>query len=143
MSVPIVYVDRSAVREGQLGKLKQAVEGLAAFVETQVPRVISYNVCFDQEGTRMTIIHVHHDSASLQTLMDRAGPLFPEFAPLIELLSIEVYGEPSGAVMEQLRKKSQMLGDARLEVHAPHAGFARAAEAGTHPDRQVSSVDTH
>lgn len=133
MSDPIVYVDRSEIQEGQLEKLKQAVEQLVEFVEIHVPQVITYNVFFNREQTHMTIIHVHHDSDSLQALMDSAGPLFPQFEPLIDLLSIEVYGAPSEAVMERLRKKAKLLGDATLEVHESHAGFARSQELNPTP----------
>ncbi len=133
MTDPIIYIDRSEIQEGQLEKLKQEVEKLADFVEIHVPQVIAYNVYFNQEETRMTIIHAHHDSDSLQALMDSAGPLFPQFEPLIDLLSIEVYGTPSEAVMERLRKKAKMLGDATLEVHKSHAGFARSLQMNPAP----------
>lgn len=129
MSRPIVYIDRSEVREGRFEELQDAVAELADFVARNVPQVITYNAYFDPNRTHMTIIHVHHDPTSLLTLMDRAGPLFPKFAPLIDLLTIEVYGEPGEAVMERLRKKAKSLGDATLQVHGWHAGFVHVPEA--------------
>jgi hypothetical protein len=73
----------------------------------------------------MTVMHVHADSASLEHHMNVAGPLFPRFAPLIRLLTIDVYGEPSEPVMHRLRLKARELGGATVEVHALHAGFSR------------------
>lgn len=66
MSEPIVYVDTSEIRPGKLEQLEPAMKELAAFVEANEPRIISYNVYFNPDATRMTVMHVHPDSASLE-----------------------------------------------------------------------------
>ena len=76
MSQPLVYVDTSAVREGALEQLKHAIGELANFVEENEPQLISYNVYFSEDGTQMSVVHVHADSASLDYHMDVAGPRF-------------------------------------------------------------------
>ena len=75
----------------------------------------------------MNVIHVHRDSVSLEYHMEVAGPLFAPFAPLIHLLSIDVYGRPADAVVEQLHHKARSLGDATVQVHPLHSGFVRLA----------------
>ena len=127
MSDQIVYVDRSEIREGRLEDLKKAMKELAQFVEANEPRLVGYNVYFDEGGTRMTVIHVHRDSESLEFHMNVAGPLFPRFADLVRLRSIDVYGRPSDAVARQLQRKADMLGGATVTVYGHHAGFARLA----------------
>jgi quinol monooxygenase YgiN len=129
MSDHIVYVDQSEVREGRLEDLKTAMKELAHFVEANEPRLVSYDVYFDDGGTRMTVIHVHHDSESLEFHMNVAGPLFAPFAELVRLSSIDVYGRPTDAVLRQLQHKAEMLGGATVTVHGHHAGFARLASA--------------
>jgi len=57
--------------------------------------------------------------------MKVAGPAFPKFAEFIKLLTIDVYGKLSDDLVEQLRKKAQMLGTGTVVVHELHAGFAR------------------
>ena len=57
--------------------------------------------------------------------MKTAGPLFPGFAPFIELLKIDVYGKPTERLVEQLRQKARTLGSGSVAVHVLHAGFAR------------------
>ena len=125
MSEPIVYIDSSEIREGKLEELKTAMNGLVEFVEANEPRLIAYNVFFKEDGTRMTVVHVHPDSASLGFHMKVAGPLFPKFAEFIRLLTIDVYGKPSDDLVEQMRQKAQMLGNGTVLVHELHAGFAR------------------
>src|SRR3990172_5792881 len=104
MSGPIVYVDTSEIRDGKLGTLKTAMNELAQFVEANEPELVAYNVYFDEDNTQMTVIHVHRDTASLEFHMSVAGPLFPKFAEFIKLLTIDVYGQPSDQLVEQLRQ---------------------------------------
>ena len=47
MLQPIIYVDASAIRSGKLQQLGDAMKDLAAFVETNVPRLISYGFFLD------------------------------------------------------------------------------------------------
>jgi len=125
MSEPIVFVDSSDVREGKLEELKAAINGLVDFVESNEPRPIAYNVYLNESGTRMTVVQVHPDSASMEFHMKVAGTAFPRFAELIRLSAMDVYGEPSADLLEQLHRKVRMLGNAPVVVHERHAGFAR------------------
>jgi hypothetical protein len=121
----LVYVDTSEVREGALEELKSAVEELVDFLDANVPRVISYNVYFSDDGGLMTVVHIHPDSASLESHMDVGGPAFRRFADLLTLSSIRVYGEPSEKALRQLQDKAQLLGCRDVSVHGQHAGFSR------------------
>jgi quinol monooxygenase YgiN len=119
----IVYIDHSEVRDGRLDELKAAIKELAEFVKAKEPRIIAYNVYFTEGGKRMTVIHIHPDSASLEFHMKVAGPEFPKFADFVRMLTINIYGEINEGLLEQLRKKAQMLGNATVVVHGFHAGF--------------------
>ena len=123
MSHPIVYIDESTIREGKRPELEPAVEHLVAFVEANVPQLISYGVFLDEN--RMTVVAVHADSASLEFHMDVGAAEFRKFADLLDLTRIDVYGGISDAVRDRLRQKAEMLGNAAIGVHARHAGFAR------------------
>ncbi len=125
MSDPIVFVDSSEIREGKLAELKTAIKDLVEFVESNEPRPIAYNVYLDERGTRMTVVQVHPDSASMEFHMQVAAPAFAKMVQLIRLSTMDVYGKPSDAVLEALRRKVQLLGNATVVVHDLHAGFAR------------------
>jgi hypothetical protein len=100
---------------------------LADFVEANEPRIIAYNVYFNDEGTRMTVVHVHADSASFEYHMEVAGPLFRRLAEFVTLSAIHIYGEPSEKVVKQSREKAQMLGRGAVVVEPLFAGFNRFA----------------
>jgi hypothetical protein len=123
----LVYIDTSEVREGALDELKSAIGELVQFIDANVPRAIAYNVYFNDDGTRMTVVHVHPDSASLENHLEVGGPAFRRFTDLLTLSSIRVYGEPSKKVLTQLEGKAQLLGCRDVSVHGHHAGFSRLA----------------
>jgi len=125
MSDAIVYVDTSDVREGALEELKAAIRELVDFIDANEPRIIAYNVYFTDDGSRMTVVHVHPDSASLEYHMEVAGPVFRQFVELVTLSSIHVYGETSEKLLKQLHEKARLLGRDAVVVPALHAGFTR------------------
>jgi hypothetical protein len=128
MSEPIVYIDRSTIREGKLEQVKAAIVELVAFIEAKEPQLVSYSFHLDEEERRMTVVAVHPDSASLELHMSVGGPAFRKFADWIDMSGIEIYGEPSEAVLNLLRQKAQMLGrSGSVLVHKPHAGFSRVS----------------
>ena len=123
----IVYIDISEVREGALDELKAGIKDLADFIEANEPQLTAYNVYFSNDGTRMTVVSVHPDSASLEYHLDVASPLFRRFVDLVTLSSIHIYGEPSETALERADAKARLLGGAAAEVEALHAGFTRLA----------------
>src|SRR5688500_17997741 len=126
----IVYVDTAEVREGALEELEEGMKELVGFVEANEPRLLAYNVYFSDDGTRMSVVHLHPDSASLEYHMEVAGPFFRRFAGLVTLSSINVYGAASDGLLAQLQEKARLLGRGTVEVEALHAGFTRFAPPG-------------
>ena len=125
MSGSLVYIDVSEVKEGSLDRLEGAIEELAGFIEANVPDVLAYNVFLSEDGTQMTVVHVHAEAESLERHLITAGPVFRKFSDLLTLRSIRVYGEPSERAVELQREKASMLGSGDVTVLRPRAGFSR------------------
>jgi hypothetical protein len=125
MAGPLVYLDTSEVREGALESIRGAIDDLVAFIERNEPDLLAYGVYLSDNGKRMTVVHVHMDTASLEYHLEVGGPAFKPFTELITLSTIEVYGEPSERAIEQLRDKARMLGSGRVVIHPPAGGFTR------------------
>jgi hypothetical protein len=126
MSEHIFYIDRSEILDGKLEALKEGINELVEFVDAREPQLISYGFFINEEDARMTVVAIHPDSASLEFHMEIAGPAFRKLAGFIRLMTIEVYGRPSGKALTQLRQKAEMLGkDGSVVVQQAHAGFAR------------------
>lgn len=101
------------------------MKDLSAFVEANMPRLISYGFYLDGDQDRMTVVAVHPDSESLEYHLETGAAEFRKFEVLIDLLRIEVYGRVSSAVLERLQRKAQTLGRGTVAVHNFYAGFAR------------------
>jgi hypothetical protein len=123
------------VREGALEELKRGIKRLVEFVDANEPRLIAYDVYLNDDGSQMTVVHLHPDSASLEHHMDVAGPLFRSLADLVTLTSIRVYGEPSEKALRQLHDKARLLGSGGVTVCALEAGFSRFGRAAAGPTR--------
>ena len=126
-SEPIVYIDHSDVRDGSLQELKAGVRRLVEFIDAREPQLISYGFYIDEAASKMTVVAVHPDSASLELHMDVGGAEFRKLGHLLTLTSIECYGRPSERALEQLREKAATLGDSGSVVSIGRfAGFTRA-----------------
>jgi hypothetical protein len=124
LSDVIVYVDHSRVRPGKRAELDRGIEGLVAFVDRHQPQLLTYGFYF--AGDEMAVVGVHPDASSLERHLEVGAPEFAKLAHLIDLRSIEVYGEPTPAVLALLRAKAEMLGDAgSVVVKHRQAGFSR------------------
>jgi quinol monooxygenase YgiN len=122
---PIVVVDTSEVLEGRLEDVKAAFHELVQFVEANEPDAIGYWMYLNEDGSSMTIVQVHPDSASMEFHMKVAGPAFAKLKAMLRLRSMDVYGQPSEELLAQLQQKARMLGDASVTVHELHRGFSR------------------
>ena len=125
MYEPLVSIDSSEIREGKLEELKSAMKELVEFVKANEPRPIAYEVYLNEDGTKVTVVQIHPDSASMELHMKVAAPEFAKFTDLVMLQAMDVYGTPTEALLEQLRSKVQLLGKGTVTVHELHAGFAR------------------
>jgi len=126
MSESIVYIDCSEIRAGKLEDVKEAIAQLVLFVNEHEPQLISYGIFIAEDSSTMSVVAVHPDSASMEFHLEIGGPEFRKFAELIDLRSIDVYGQPGDAVLNQLQQKAEMLGEnGRVLVHGVVSGFAR------------------
>jgi hypothetical protein len=124
---PIVYIDSSEILDGNLDEVRSLMDELVLFVYANEPQLISYDFFLTEDGTRMTVVAIHPDSASMELHMDIGGPGFRKFTGLIRLLTIDVFGEISESARERLHDKAEMLGSGIVTVHKLYAGFARLA----------------
>ena len=124
-AAPLVAIDSSEIREGKIDELKTGLTELVEFVEANEAEPIAYSIYIDEAGSRMTVMQIHPSSESMELHMSLAGPIFQKFTELVVLSRIDFYGTPSDALLEQMRQKAELLGNARVVVNELHAGFAR------------------
>ncbi len=128
MSEPFIFIATNRLKEGRLAAERRRVPGLCDFIEANEPRLIAFNEYANEEGTEVAVVQVHPDAASMEFHMgvvrERAERAYAE--TLDATTSIQVYGTPSDAVIEMLRRQA---GSGVPLLVRPHhlGGFTRSA----------------
>lgn len=127
MPGPFVYIGTYKIKEGKLDQAKRRLHQLVEVVEENEPRLIAFNVYFDEAGTTVGVVQVHPDPASMETHMKVISDhLSDAFNYLDAAVSEQVYGTPSDALAVMLRAYADPNAlTTFLPVH--EAGFTRAA----------------
>ncbi len=119
-----MYIDHSEIREGSLEELKAGVRRLVDLIDAREPQLVSYGFYIDEAASKMTVMAVHPDPASLELHLDIGNAEFRKLAHLVTLTAIECYGRPSERALEQLQQKAAALGDGGTVVSLGRfAGF--------------------
>ncbi|MGD8998645.1 MAG: hypothetical protein PVH80_11105 [Anaerolineae bacterium] len=123
MSEHLVFVGTYAIQEGTYDAFDAANKEMADFVEANEPRLISWHTYVNEEGTEATTIMVHPDSESLEYHLQVAGSRIRKGVQMVQTKRIELYGEVSDRLLEQLRRISDMSGSWPVIVKSHLHGF--------------------
>src|SRR5260370_9542088 len=95
-------------REGKLAPEGDRAADLGSFIEANEPQLLAFNEYVSDDGTEVGVVQIHPDAASMEFHMDvvaeRAARAYAE--TLEATTSIQVYGEPSEAVLEMLSRQA-------------------------------------
>ena len=108
MSGPLIFIATNTLRPGKLAAERRRVADLASFIEQNEPRLIAFNEYVNTDGTEVGVVQVHPDSAStefhMETVAERA---VQAYADTLEITSsVQLYGDPSPAVLELLSRQA-------------------------------------
>ena len=126
MSVPFIYVGTMSVKAGRLEALRKQLVELVDFVETNEPRVIAFHAYLDEQESKLTMVHVHPDSASMEFHMQLNAKHFATaFDNLEAVVSEQYYGKISESLAAELAKwEDPAVAVTRMPVH--EGGFTRS-----------------
>jgi hypothetical protein len=107
MSGPFIFIATNRLREGKLAAECERADELSSFIEANEPQLLALNEYANEDGTDVGVVQ-HPDAASMELHMEvvaeRAARAYAE--TLEATTSIQVYGEPSEAVLEMLRRQA-------------------------------------
>jgi len=137
MSAPLIYVATLRIKEGKLEGLKQYQKEVVEAFEAREPQLIAFHTFLNEDGTEMTVIQFHPDTASMDIHMKVLGQLLPEFAEkfgdvfeFIEPIHSAYYGTPSASALEMDRSLVESGVDLSLSLKPHHIGGFTRATAG-------------
>jgi len=106
MTKPFISISTFRVKEGKRERLEQIYKKIVAIVEDKEPQILAFNAFLNEEGTEMTSIQVHPDTASMdlhmEVLRENWDESLSEYSQLIEPdgVRVEYYGTPSSSALE-------------------------------------------
>lgn len=129
MTAPLIVISTLRVKEGKLEEIRRYYKKVLEIVKRNEPQVIAFHGFLNEEGTEMTSIQVHPDTASMdfhmQVLRENWDESFSEYGRMLEMITIAYYGSPPGSALQMDEQ-----GDWDLSLKPVHiAGFTRSAAA--------------
>jgi hypothetical protein len=106
---------------------RRRVPGLVEFVEQNEPQLIAFNEYVNDNGTEVTVVQVHPDTASMQKHLgiigERAAQAYDE--TLDATLDVQIFGPVDRQMLNTMR--AQAGGGVSLTVATEHlGGFTRS-----------------
>jgi quinol monooxygenase YgiN len=113
------------IKPGKVEEARKGIAELVEFVETNEPRMIAFHCFLDEEGTKLTVVQVHADIASMEFHMEvNAKHFTTAFDYLESQVSAQYYGAISETLAAELAKwDDPNVAVTRMPVH--EAGFTR------------------
>lgn len=105
MAKPFFVISRWHVKEGKRERLEHFAKKIAAIVKANEPQIIGFNYFLNEDGTELTVIQIHPDTASMdfhmQVLRENWDESFSEYSQIVEdNISVEYYGTPPASALE-------------------------------------------
>ena len=126
MTGTFAYVGNLTIKEGKVEEARKYLAEHAEIVETNEPRLISFNFYLDEDTRRVTCVQVHPDAASMATHVELITQHLRDAMDWIETIDLaQYYGEKSPQLTELLEPWSgPHIPERYLPEHV--AGFTRS-----------------
>lgn len=106
ISEPIVFVSHFRVKEGGSEEVRRLSDQVAKAIDAGRPRTVGFLFYLDESGSRISIVHVFPDAESMDLHFvgadERSRAAYEYLVPG----GWEIYGKPSDAALEQLRREA-------------------------------------
>ena len=119
ISPGVVFVGTYRIPPGMVDEWRAANREMTEFMEASLPSVITFDAYLSEDGTEGTSIHLHRDADSFEQYLAAAASRIGHGTQVVEVLRIDLYGEPSAAVVDRLRR----MGTWPVNVHAHVNGW--------------------
>ena len=104
MSEPIVFVSNQRIKEGKLEGYKQHYLQVAEFTKANKPGTVAHLAYVSEDGTEASVVHLFPDAESMERHMQGIGEVAKASLEFMEVVSFEIYGRPSDAVLETMTR---------------------------------------
>lgn len=121
MSEPVVFISHFGIKEGVLDDLRRLSEDVIEGLREDKPRTVLYLAYLDPEGTEVSFLHAFPDAESMDLHFEGVDERAKAAYQYIEPRGWEIYGRPSEAALESMRRSAAAAG-VTLTVLPDHLG---------------------
>ena len=108
MPAPFIFIATNRLKPGKLNSEQKRLPDLIDFIQANEPRLIAFNEYANEEGTEVAVVQVHPDADSMvfhmELIAERAASAYAD--TIDATTNIQVFGTPSGAVTDMLRRQA-------------------------------------
>jgi peptidoglycan/xylan/chitin deacetylase (PgdA/CDA1 family) len=107
MNAPFIFITTHTVKDGRLEDLEALNAEFVDFVESHEPDIIGLHAYLSEDRTRLTLIQIHPDAASLEHHLRVAGDKIHQAFELVDNERVDAYGSPgetARTLLERLRE---------------------------------------
>lgn len=102
MSEPIIFISNQRVKEGKLEEYKLYYQQVAEQAKADKPGTVAHLAYLNEVGSELSIIHIFPDAESMELHMIGVDELAKKAYEYVEILSFEIYGKATEAVLERM-----------------------------------------
>jgi hypothetical protein len=128
MSKPLIVISKFRVKKGKIEELRKYYQKILDIIEANKTQMIAFHGFLNEEGTEMTSIQIHPNSASMeyhmQVLKANWDESFSQYSQMVEGTTIDYYGDPPESALAMNEQSKQVL-----TVRSVHiAGFTHTSK---------------
>jgi len=113
MSKPLIVISKFRVKEGKLEELREYYKKILEIIEANKTQMIGFHGFLSEDGTEMTSIQIHPNSASMeyhmQVLKENWDESFSQYSQMVEGTTIDYYGDPPESAIAMNDQSKQIL----------------------------------
>lgn len=129
MAEPFIFINTYAVRQGKLEEYLKRHQEVVDLADEHEPRLLHFGCYVSEDGGEATTVQVHADADNMLLHMQLVGEHIHAASELLDFsaMSIQIYGSPSDAVLEEMRKLAGT--GVPVSIKQRRVGFTRLARA--------------
>jgi hypothetical protein len=127
MAEPITFISHFRVKEGKAQAVREMFAAGAAALAVAKPQTAAFLGYLDEEGTRLTIVHLFPDADAMDLHFEGADERSQAAYELFEPAGWEIYGTPSAAALATIRHEAEEAGVPLTLAPGALGGFSRLA----------------
>lgn len=106
MAEPIVFISRNRIKPGKLDAFRRYFREGSGALEATKPNTVFFRAYLAEDGTAVSFVHVFPDAAAMDLHFEGADERSSGAYEYIEPVGFEIYGRPSDAVLESMKRQA-------------------------------------